>query len=85
MCGFELLSPLVYALYVERVPRSDIACMFWLKNRRPNKWRDAWQFEGAIGKYIISDRPMTAREWIKDRATVVDAEPVPIEDKSEGE
>jgi hypothetical protein len=25
---------------VEHVPPSDTACIFWLKNRRPDKWRD---------------------------------------------
>jgi hypothetical protein len=45
-----------------------------LKNRDPANWRDAWQIEGVIGKYIISDKPMTEEEWIKERATVIDAE-----------
>lgn len=30
----------VYAEYVEHVPPSDTACIFWLKNRRPEEWRD---------------------------------------------
>jgi hypothetical protein len=31
--------------YREHVPPSDVACIFWLKNRDPAKWRDAWQLE----------------------------------------
>ena len=30
--------------------------------------------EHVTGKYIISDRPMTEEEWIRERATVVDGE-----------
>ena len=27
-----------------------------------------------LGKYMISDRPMTEEEWARERATVIDAE-----------
>ena len=30
----------VYAKYIEKVPPSDTAAIFWLKNRRPDKWRE---------------------------------------------
>ena len=33
----------VYAHYVEHVPLDVTACIFWLKNRDPAHWRDAWQ------------------------------------------
>jgi hypothetical protein len=72
--------------YIEHVPPSDTAAIFWLKNRDPAHWRDAWQVEAVTGKYIISDRPMTAEEWIKvSGATVIDAEPAAIEDQMEKE
>jgi hypothetical protein len=45
-----------------------------LKNRDPARWRDAWQIEHSIGKYIISDKPMTEEQWIGERATVIDGE-----------
>jgi len=45
----------IYAPYVEHVPPSDVACIFWLKNRDPAHWRDAWQLEHVTGKYVISD------------------------------
>jgi hypothetical protein len=30
---------------------------------------------GATGRYIIADRPMTAEEWIRERAVVIDVTP----------
>lgn len=33
--------------YVEHVPPSDTACIFWLKNRRPDRWRDQQPGEGS--------------------------------------
>ena len=29
----------------------------------------------TLGKYIISDRPMTEEEWIRERADVIDVTP----------
>jgi hypothetical protein len=63
--------------YVEHVPPDVTACIFWLKNRDPAHWRDAWQVEHTLGKYTISDRPLTEQEWIEARADVVDVEPEP--------
>lgn len=31
----------VYATYREKLPPSDTACIYWLKNRRSDKWRDS--------------------------------------------
>jgi hypothetical protein len=33
--------------------------IFWLNDRDPAHWRDARQMEQVLGRYIISDRPMT--------------------------
>jgi hypothetical protein len=49
----------IYAPYVEHVPPDTTAAIFWLKNRDPAHWRDAWQLDHALGKYVIADRPMT--------------------------
>jgi hypothetical protein len=65
----------VYAPYVEHVPPDVTACIFWLKNRDPAHWRDAWQVDHTLGKYIISDKPMTEEEWIAARADVIDVTP----------
>jgi hypothetical protein len=60
---------------VEHVPPDVTACIFWLKNRDPAHWRDAWQFEHTLGKYIISYRPMIEQEGIDARADVIDVTP----------
>jgi hypothetical protein len=49
----------VYTPYIEHVPPDVTAGIFWLKNRDPEHWRDAWQLEHTLGKYHISDKPMT--------------------------
>jgi hypothetical protein len=75
---------------VEHVPPDVTAQIFWLKNRDPAHWRDAWQLEHVTGKYVISDKPLTEAEWIKQTGAIVidgeatDAPPTPaIEDKSD--
>lgn len=34
--------------YVERYPPDTTACIFWLKNRKPEQWRDKKEVEGKI-------------------------------------
>lgn len=70
----------IYAPFVEHVPPDVTAQIFWLKNRDPAHWRDAWQIEAAIGKYIISDKPMMESQWIAERAKTIDVTPEPGED-----
>jgi hypothetical protein len=65
----------VYAPYREHVPPDTTAAIFWLKNRDPARWRDAWQVEHSLGKYVISDKPMTEEQWAKERADVIDVTP----------
>jgi hypothetical protein len=69
--------------YVEHVPPDTTAGIFWLKNRDPAHWRDAWQIEASVGKYLISDKPMTAAQWIAERALLVDTEAVDVTPKEE--
>jgi hypothetical protein len=61
--------------YIEHLP-PDVTAAFWLKNRDPERWRDVQNVEHVLGKYIISDRPMTEDEWARERATVIDEKPV---------
>ena len=69
--------------YVEHCPPDVTAGIFWLKNRDPAHWRDAWQLEHVTGKYVISDKPMTEEQWIKERAIDLEATEAPaLEDKS---
>jgi hypothetical protein len=44
--------------YIEHVPPDVTACIFWLKNRDPQHWRDSQELEHVLGKYIISGKPM---------------------------
>jgi hypothetical protein len=46
-----------------------------LKNRDPQHWRDKQQVEHVLGRYIISDQPMTEEQWARERADVIDDEP----------
>ena len=57
-------------------PPNTTAAIFWLKNRRPDRWRDVQQLQGGVGHYIISDRPMTEEQWIRER-TLIEAKPNP--------
>jgi hypothetical protein len=57
------------------VPPDVTACIFWLKNRDPEHWRDVQNVTHVLGKYIISDQPMTEEEWARERADVIDAQP----------
>jgi hypothetical protein len=60
---------------VEHVPPDVTACIFWLKNRDPARWRDTWRIEGAVGRYVVSDKTLSEAEWIKLRnADVLDGE-----------
>jgi hypothetical protein len=67
----------VYAPYIEHVPPDVTAGIFWMKNRDPQDWRDQQNIEHSLGKYIISDRTMSEAEWARERATVIDAKPLP--------
>ena len=64
--------------YIEHVPPDVTACVFWTKNRDPQHWRDSQQLEHVLGKYIISDQPMTEEEWAKERATVIPDDDEPL-------
>jgi len=57
--------------YTEHCPPDVGAAFIWLKNRDPAHWRDVQNVEHVMGKYIISDRPMTLEQWAAERATVI--------------
>jgi hypothetical protein len=67
----------VYAPYIEHVPPDTTAATWWLKNRNPAQWRDAWQLEHVTGRYVVSETTLTEDQWIKERGTdVIDGEVV---------
>jgi hypothetical protein len=64
------------SLYQLGISGNVTAQIFWLKNRRPDRWRDVQHIDQAVGHYIISDRPMTEEQWIAERTRL---EPKQIE------
>lgn len=36
--------------YVEHYPPDTVACIFWLKNRQPEHWRDKFDVETGVGR-----------------------------------
>jgi hypothetical protein len=53
--------------YRNALAGNTTAQIFWLKNRRPDRWRDVQQLQGEVGHYLLSDRPLTEDEWIEQR------------------
>lgn len=41
--------------YVEHVPPDTTACIFWLKNRRPEQWRDKQEIEHSVAADWAAD------------------------------
>jgi hypothetical protein len=48
----------------EVVPPDTTACIFWLKNRQKDRWRDKTEVEnsGSVGVQLIHDIPRPKRE-----------------------
>jgi transposase-like protein len=42
--------------YVEHVPPDTVACIFWLKNRRPDEWRDVHKIEKTVKHLDVGSR-----------------------------
>jgi hypothetical protein len=49
--------------YTEHCPPDVGAAFIWLKNRDPERSRDVQNVEHVMGKYLISDHPMTVEQW----------------------
>jgi hypothetical protein len=57
------------------------AQIFYLKNRRPDRWRDVRNINADVGHYIVSDKPMSEEQWIAERTKVIEAKVVqPLSD-----
>lgn len=54
---FQFNGQPVRVPYVEHVPPSDAACIFWLKNRKPDEWRQVvdHNHQGQIVMAITPD------------------------------
>lgn len=46
---FQSDGKVITKRYVEHFPPDTTACIFWLKNRRPDVWRDRHELTGANG------------------------------------
>ena len=57
--------------YIEHYPPDPTSMIWWLKNRRPDRWRDAQNIDATHGVYLLSDSPLTEEQWIRERASVV--------------
>jgi hypothetical protein len=55
--------------YIEHYPPDPTSMQFWLRNRRPDCWRDVQNIEAQHGLYIISERPLTEEEWIRQHCS----------------
>jgi len=62
---FQYQGEVIRAAVREHVPPDTTAGIFWLKNRRPDQWRDKHDIEhtGDLVERILSDRPQTDEEW----------------------
>lgn len=46
--------------YREHIPPDTTACIFWLKNRRPDLWRDKVEFKGSFDhRHAVSEPQLT--------------------------
>jgi hypothetical protein len=55
--------------YIQHYPPDPTSMIFFLKNRRPDRWRDTQNIDAAVGHYVISERPMTEEEWIREHCS----------------
>jgi hypothetical protein len=58
-------------------PPNATACIFWLKNRRKDRWRDVQNIESEVGHYILSDKPMSEAEWIEQHTLLAPKDVTP--------
>jgi len=64
---FQYEGQPVVVPYTEHVPPDTVACIFWLKNRRPDEWRDRQQLDLTNSDGSIADMMAAARARNQDR------------------
>ena len=73
----------VYAPYQEHVPPDPTSCIFWLKNRRSEEWRDAKQLDVGVTDALadlikeVDERRAAARMADPD-AIALEGKPSPL-------
>ena len=50
---------------VERYPPDTAACIFWLKNRKPDQWRDKTDVDVNMKPADVTAEPLAPDEWDK--------------------
>ena len=67
--------------YIEHYPPDPTSMIFFLKNRRPDRWRDVQNIDHAVGVYHISERPLSESEWIEHTSNgkQLDLEAAPVD------
>ena len=60
--------------YTEYYPPDPTSMIWWLKNRRPDRWRDVQNIDHAVGVYHISEAPMTEEDWIRHTSNAAQLE-----------
>ena len=63
--GIDGESEVITHEYVEHYPPSEVAAIFWLKNRQPERWRDKPEAEKTPG----NDDAEVVIEWDDEAAT----------------
>jgi hypothetical protein len=63
---------------VEHYPPDTTACIFWLKNRQPQRWRDRVEVQHQDGRIGVIGRIPTDEEW----AESADATPILVVDNT---
>jgi hypothetical protein len=48
---------------VEHFPPDTTACIFWLKNRKPEQWRDKLDVDLNLKPCDVSAEPLPAKDW----------------------
>ena len=75
----EADAKVVESLYKQALKGNVTAQIFWLKNRQPEKWRDAWKIEGGIehsGKVTVEGKlSLSIEQVIQEYADAIGAVP----------
>jgi hypothetical protein len=64
----EINGKLQELRYLQHLPPDTRACMFWLRNRRPQNWRDTAQPQHSLQRQAYVDRCLEALEAAGERA-----------------
>lgn len=52
--------------YVEHYPPDTVACIFWLKNRKPDQWRDKIDILATVRPADVTAEPLKPDEWDRE-------------------